>query len=170
MQKEKQEAAILAAADACRGLNAVIATRTSSVHEFADIPSWACFALTDKLIDALLQVRGMVASRPLADIGIYHDCEVGTSDDGEMYRTDLSRLRVFAGGYFRLEANIRNTDVQFVSTLLFFESFFEEVAAGRRFFASEDHDDELDADLEQTIEDDVGGLQGVMDACRQKAA
>lgn len=159
----KSEANILAVAHACRGLNAVITAATTSSHEFDEYPNWMRFTLDDATIDEALKLRALCASHGLSDAAVHRCCEVGRIDgDHEPCRTDLDALRVCAGGFFVLEANVRNCDSQFETVPFFFDGFFANVLAGRRFFTKA-NDEKLDAVFKAEVEEEEAEMAAQVD-------
>lgn len=162
---EKTSRTILAEARKCRGLDAVITARTTSTDEWAEYPDWMRFTLTDAMIDELLKLRALCKTNKLEDVSTYSFCDVGSasssslSDERERCSTDLDRLRVYDGGFFVLEANIKNTDVHFETVPLFFDRFFEEVINGRRFIALDGCDDDEDSEFQELVAEDEAEMQ-----------
>lgn len=64
----------------------------------------------------------------------------GESNDNDL-RTDADVLRVY-DSLFCFAATERYSDAEIESTIFYFDSFFTDVAAGRRFFASSGCDDD----------------------------
>lgn len=159
----KSEASIVAAAHACRGLNAVITAATTSSHEFDEYPNWMRFTLDDAMIDEVLKLRAICASYGLSDASVYRCCEVGRIDgDNEPCRTDLDAMRVYAGSFFVLEANVRDCDSHFETVPFFFDGFFANVLAGRRFFTKA-NDEKLDAIFKADVEEEEAEVAAVTD-------
>jgi hypothetical protein len=162
---QKSEQAILDEANACRGLNAVITAATTCSHNFDEYPDWMRFTLDDAMIDTLLRLRAVCATNGLSDASVYQSCDVGPiSGDNELCRTELDALRVFVGGFFVLEANVRNCDSHFATVPLYFDDFFADVAAGRRFIGGDGHDEGSDADLKETVEEQEAEMAVETDA------
>lgn len=155
---QNQANAFEQAIDACRNINpAPVITVATNADTEADYPSWMRFTLDGALIDEILAVRRAIEAHSLEDASSYRCCQVGPlySGEDESCRTDLDRLRVYSGGFFAMEASVKHVDTKFETLLLFFDSFFADVAAGRRYFSVDGRDDDEDQTFADLVAEDL---------------
>lgn len=144
-------AVILAEAIRCKGLNAEIVASVTTRSEAISTPSWMKFTLTDELIDEILYLRHLCISNDLYRAEAHNRApEYGTppapedEDEGTIdeIRTGGDVLRIY-DSMFCFAAIEHYSDDEIESSTFYFDSFFTDVADGRRFFGQGEDDDEL---------------------------
>lgn len=157
----EKQAATAAAIAACRGLRAEITSATSYGDRAGNVPGWLRFILSDELIDRILAMSDLCKQHHLFRCAESNAPELGPGVEGGEVRTDFDVMLVY-DDMFCFNARERYSETEFESQCFWFDSFFAEVAAGRRFFSGDG--DEADKELEaQVREDEAAGGNGAAD-------